>query len=204
MLFDKNYRIISPVDPALVEPITIACKAVDNWSTEEYARYEKVLADGKLVEFPFPIAKPNKEYTAEQSAILKSSRPLLEWIMSLPQYKGFKWIRGEVATLIPGVTLGWHKDPCWFHDNCVRLHVPIYTNEDCVQLWEDEEYHMELGNLYELNNRVMHSATNKGSTPRTHLILDIMSEEKWLHARMVDKVNPIALVDEPGDYYKAN
>ncbi len=203
MLFDKNHRIISPIDPALVEPITVACKAVDNWSTEEYARYEKVLADGKLVEFPFPIAKPNKEYTAEQSAILKSSRPLLEWIMSLPQYKGYKWIRGEVATLIPGVTLGWHKDPCWFHDNCVRLHVPIYTNEHCVQLWEGEEYHMELGNLYELNNRVMHSATNKGSTPRTHLILDIMSEEKWLHARMVDKVNPIALVDGPGDYYKA-
>lgn len=201
MLFESNYRVISAVAPELIDPVTEACKAVADWSNGKYDRFEKVLASGKLVEYPFPIAKPNKEYTPEQSAILKASKPLLDWIMSLPQYKGYKWIRGEVATLVPGVTLGWHKDPCWFHDNCVRLHVPIHTNKDCVQLWENEEYHMDLGNLYELNNRVTHSATNRGDDPRTHLILDIMPEEKWLVAIKIDKVNPIALVDEPGDYY---
>jgi hypothetical protein len=28
-----------------------------------------------------------------------------------------------------------------------------------------------------------------------------MPEEKWLVAIKIDKVNPIALVDEPGDYF---
>lgn len=199
MLFDKNYRVISAVDAGLVDPIAEACKAVADWSNGKYDRFEKVLADGKLVEYPFPISKPEKNYTEEQSAILKASKPLLDWIMSLPEFVGYKWIRGEVATLLPGVTLGWHKDPQWFHDNCVRLHVPINTNEKCVQLWTDEEYHMEMGNLYELNNRVIHSATNQGITPRTHLILDIMPEQKWAESR-ANKVNPIALVDGPGSY----
>lgn len=199
MLFEKNYRVISPIDPALVEPITQACKSVADWSSGDYDRFEKVLSAGKLVEYPFPISKPEKNYTAEQLEILKASKPLLDWIMSLPEFIGYKWIRGEVATLLPGVTLGWHKDPQWFHDNCVRLHVPINTNDKCVQLWEGDSYHMELGYLYELNNRVMHSATNAGSEFRTHLILDIMPEKKWSESR-ANKINPIALVDAHGTY----
>jgi hypothetical protein len=199
MLIENNYRVICPIDPALVEPITQACKAVADWSSGNYDRFEKVLSAGKLVEYPFPISKPEKNYTEEQTTILKASKPLLDWIMSLPEFTGYKWIRGEVATLLPGVTLGWHKDPQWFHDNCVRLHVPINTNKNCVQLWEGEEYHMELGYLYELNNRVMHSATNQGTEFRTHLILDIMPETKWAESR-ANKVNPIALVDAQGTY----
>jgi hypothetical protein len=58
---------------------------------------------------------------------------------------------------------------------------------------------MELGNLYELNNRVTHSATNQGKESRTHLILDLMPEAVWTAAR-ANKVNPIAIVDAPGDY----
>lgn len=198
MLFELNYRVVSAIDPQLVEPIANACEQA-SWDNGSYDRFEKVLADGKLVEYPFPISKPDKNYTEEQLAILKASKPLLDWIMSLKRFHDYKWIRGEVATLLPGVTLGWHKDPQWFHDNCVRLHVPIVTNDLCVQLWKNEEYHMELGNLYELNNRVMHSATNQGKEARTHLILDIMPEATWTQAR-ANKVNPIAIVDAPGDY----
>ena len=198
MLFESNYRVVESIDDGLVDPIIEACKKA-NWGNGSYDRFEKVLSDGKLVEYPFPISKPNKNYTDEQLEILKASKPLLDWILTLPRFAGYKWIRGEVATLLPGVTLGWHKDPQWFHDNCVRLHVPIYTNDQCVQLWKDDEYHMQMGNLYELNNRVMHSATNRGTEFRTHLILDIMPESKWQESRRLN-VNPIALVDAPGDY----
>lgn len=199
MLFDANYRILEAVDLRLVDPIIRTCLRA-NWNNGTYDRHERVLADGKLVEYPFPISKPNKNYTPEQLEILKASRPLLDWIIDLPRFAGYKWIRGEVATLVPGVTLGWHKDPQWFHDNCVRLHVPIITNDRCVQLWEGEEHHMSLGFLYELNNRVLHSAANRGIESRTHLILDIMPEALWLESRAKD-INPLAVVEADTSSY---
>jgi hypothetical protein len=59
---------------------------------------------------------------------------------------------------------------------------------------------MNLGLLYELNNRVLHSATNGGTEARTHLILDIMPEAEWLQSR-ADNVNPIAVVEEDSSSY---
>jgi hypothetical protein len=198
MLIDSNYRILEAIPEQLLSPIVEACKTA-GWDDGNYDRFEKPLKDGKLIEFPMPIARREQNYTVEQKSILAACRALLEWIMLRPQFAGYKWIRGEVATLLPGVELGWHKDPQWFHDNCVRLHVPIITNDQCVQLWEGQEFHMSYGYLYELNNRVMHSARNAGHQPRTHLILDLMPEEQWRKSRE-EGVNPVALVDAPGEY----
>ena len=131
MLIDVNYRTLSEIPKKLLKPIVDACKKAQ-WTDGNYDRFEKPLADGKLIEFPFPIAKREQNYTEEQRAILQACRPLLEWILSQPQFANYKWIRGEVATLVPGVELGWHRDPQWFHDRCVRLHVPIITNKRCV------------------------------------------------------------------------
>lgn len=198
MLIDSNYRILAPIPADLLQPIVEACSRAE-WTDGNYDRFEKPLADGKLLEFPFPIAKREQNYTDFQKELLTTCRPLLDWIMQLPQFAGYKWIRGEVATLLPGVELGWHRDPQWFHDNCVRLHVPIITNEQCVQLWEGAEFHMSYGNLYELNNRVMHSARNLGAEPRTHLILDLMPADEWQRSR-AEGISPVALVDQPGEY----
>jgi hypothetical protein len=198
MLIDVNYRTLSEIPKKLLKPIVDACKKAQ-WTDGNYDRFEKPLADGKLIEFPFPIAKREQNYTEEQRAILQACRPLLEWILSQPQFANYKWIRGEVATLVPGVELGWHRDPQWFHDRCVRLHVPIITNKRCVQLWENVEFHMAFGHLYELNNRVRHSARNAGRQSRTHLILDLMPELEWQQSRE-QGINPVALVDAPGEY----
>ncbi len=198
MLIDVNYRTLTAIPQDLLDPIVQACRTAQ-WGDGNYDRFEKPLASGKLIEFPFPIAKREQNYTVEQKAILQACRPVLDWIMTQPQFQGYKWIRGEVATLLPGVELGWHRDPQWFHDNCVRLHVPIITNDQCVQLWEGEEFHMALGHLYELNNRVKHSARNSGLEARTHLILDLMPEEQWRRSRE-QGVNAVALEDAPGEY----
>lgn len=198
MLIESNYLKVAEIPNDLLIPIIESCQQA-TWTDGSYDRFEKPLADGKLIEFPFPIARREPNYTDQQKLILESCRPLLEWIMSLPRFQGYKWIRGEVATLVPGVELGWHRDPQWFHDNSVRLHVPVITNENCWQLWENEEFHMMVGMLYELNNRVLHSARNSGDQDRTHLILDLMPEEKWINSRQ-QGINPVGLVDTPGEY----
>jgi len=195
VLFESNYRVVDNIDAGLIDPIAEACKKA-NWDNSSYDRFERALVSGRLVEYPFPVRKANNIYTPEQIDILKASGPLLDWILTLPRFAGYKWIRGEIATLPPGVTLGWHKDPHWYQDQCVRLHIPIYTNDQCLQLWRDQVYHMEIGWLYEVNNRVMHSATNKGTNYRTHIILDLMPQQLWKES-LEQGIDPSGLIDLP-------
>jgi hypothetical protein len=133
MYFYKNWRVLTEIPQIMLDPIIWQCLPA-NWSHESNSRHEEPLKDGKLIEFGFPIRNKSKEPTEEQYRILGACTELTNWLL----FEGYKWIRGEVATLMPGVKLGWHADPQWFHDKCVRIHVPIITNEDCIQLWKDD------------------------------------------------------------------
>ena len=199
MWFYKNWRIITEIPQTMLDPIIWHCLPA-NWNHESNTRTEPPLKDGKLIEFAFPIRDREKEPTEEQYKILGSCTELTDWLL----FEGYKWIRGEVATLMPGVKLGWHADPQWFHDQCVRIHVPIITNEHCVQLWKDDKEvefnkHMQVGYAYELNNRAIHSAYNAGNEPRVHLVLDCMAEDVWKHA-LENKVNVVEVIDENPSY----
>lgn len=199
MYFYKNWRVITEIPKFMLDPIIKVCLPA-NWNHESNTRNEPPLKDGKLVEFQFPIRDREKALTEEQSNILDACSELTDWLL----FEKYKWIRGEVATLMPTVKLGWHADPQWFHDKCVRIHVPIITNPDCVQLWKDDkgvifDKHMEVGYAYELNNRVQHSASNNGKEPRVHLILDCMPEEDWNEA-ISNKVNVVEIIDKNPSY----
>ena len=200
MYFYKNWRVLTEIPQIMLDPIIWQCLPA-NWSHESNSRHEEPLKDGKLIEFGFPIRNKSKEPTEEQYRILGACTELTNWLL----FEGYKWIRGEVATLMPGVKLGWHADPQWFHDKCVRIHVPIITNEDCIQLWKDDfteaEFtkHMQVGYAYELNNRAMHSAYNAGNQPRVHLVLDCMAEDVWNNA-IANKVNVVEVIDEDPSY----
>jgi hypothetical protein len=196
MKLDTNYNAVEFIDMRLLDPIIKACSSME-WSNPAYQRNEKVLASGKLLEYPFYISKRGQTYTDQETRLLESSRQLLQWIKGLPRYRGYEWIRGEVATLMPGVSLEWHKDPQWFHDNCMKIHVPLITNENCINLWEDEQVHFEVGQLYEFNNRVMHSAVNNSTLPRTHLIFDLMHIDRIKVAKD-QNIELWSFVDAPG------
>lgn len=194
MKLDTNYKVISKVPKEILDPIIFQCSDV-NWNNGTFNRFEKPLADGKLLEFPFPISKKSV-LTNEQQHLLEICNPILDWILQLPKFANFKFVRGEMATLLPTVKLGWHIDPHWFHKHCNRLHIPIITNQLCKQLWIKDSFHMEVGQLYELNNRVEHSAQNFGNIPRIHLIFDIINNDIWQQEIVVNKINPISMQGE--------
>lgn len=178
MFIEGNHQRLVPVAPALLTPAIAACAKVD-WSGIQFSRNEPSLADGRLMEFPFPISRHKRQRGDDEWEVLRACEPLLAWIRELRPFQGHRWIRGEVAALRPSVKLGWHIDNKWFHANCRRLHIPLITNEACVQLWRGERHHMEVGWLYELNNRVLHSAANEGQKARVHIILDTMSAVEY-------------------------
>ena len=189
MFIESNYRRLAPVDPALLAPAILACARVD-WSKTQFSRPEPSLADGRLIEFPFAISRPKRQRGEDEWEVLRACGPLLAWIREQPPFRADRWVRGEVAALRPGVTLGWHIDNRWFHANCRRLHIPLITNDACTQLWRGESYHMQVGWLYELNNRVMHSAANEGPQPRVHIILDTMPADRYSQA-LASGVDPL-------------
>lgn len=198
MRLEKKCGIITAVPYEILLPIIDICHKI-NWTNGTYQRPGKELHismvnQQKFLRFPkFPISNPTKIYTDEQKQLLATTDKLLDWILSLPQFQGYQFIQGQISTLMPNEQTEWHIDHCWFHTHGNRLHIPIITNDGCEHLWENQtSYHLEVGYLYELNNRVIHTARNRGNTLRTHIILDVIPEIHWQSA-VKDKVNPAAL-----------
>lgn len=194
MMMDGNERVLAPLERTLLDPVIAAFHAVD-WSGPEFSRPEGVLKDGRLVEYPMPIAQRSRVRTPAQDALVAATQPILDHIIAMPRFVHHMWVRGEIAGIPPGATLGWHIDTLWFHANCIRLHVPLLTNDGAYLLWEGVRSHLTVGRLYEINNRVLHSATNEGSALRVHLILDIMPIAQWDAAvaagtKMTDRLLP--------------
>jgi hypothetical protein len=47
-------------------------------------------------------------------------------------------------------------------------------------------WNLEMTSFYdEINNRIMHSACNRGASDRVHIILDLMTKEKGKEALMI-------------------
>lgn len=160
---------------AMVSNLVPLITSVD-WTDEEFDRNEITLKEGRLCLLPFPISKPEQLTSSPQRDILVSSLgPLINQISSL--FPKDKIVRGELVNLLPGKSLTPHVDVYWFHRESKRIHIPMLTNPLCKLSFEDRDYHLEPGKLYEINNRIMHSGYNKGNTPRIHLILDFMPEE---------------------------
>lgn len=88
----------------------------------------------------------------------------------------FDGISGLVvyARLPPNKTISEHFDPGFYLSVVHRLHIPIFTNEECYFTLNKKSFHMEEGVLYEINNLMKHSVENNGTKDRIHLIVDII------------------------------
>ena len=86
---------------------------------------------------------------------------VLDIVKNLP-VPSKKWL---VTIHTPGTKLITHQDA----PDKIRVHIPIYTNDDSNWIIDGEEYHMEPGYAYLVNSTLPHSVENKGSTDRIHI-----------------------------------
>lgn len=78
------------------------------------------------------------------------------------------------VNLPPGGHITPHADEGEYAAKRNRYHVPITTNKAtkvCVGP-EADEYHLEVGYIYQLANKQVHSVWNEGTTDRIHLVFD--------------------------------
>jgi hypothetical protein len=108
MWMSCDYKELGYIDSALIDPVKKLLEKYD-WTGKEYNRYEVPLVEGKLVVLPYLIYHPNQiVYTEDQLKIVDAVEPIVKTIMD--QFPGYTKVRGEVATLPPGVKIKLHYD----------------------------------------------------------------------------------------------
>lgn len=88
------------------------------------------------------------------------------------QYGMGYFIRANLVRLVAGGEITGHTDNNFSLVHSHRVHLPIITNEQVGFTVDNETINMKEGELWEINNRRMHSVRNDGPTDRVHLILD--------------------------------
>lgn len=78
------------------------------------------------------------------------------------------------ARLPPDKKITPHADPGFYLSIVHRIHIPIFTNDECYFELDKTKVHMKEGYVYEINNLMLHSAINNGKSDRIHLIVDII------------------------------
>jgi len=150
-----------------------------DWSKKDFDRNE--ILTTRIVRVPYGIRQERpQELTYDVQRVLDEFKTVDQWMHTL--YPDHTFIKCEIACLMPGDKLLFHVDPCWWHEHSHRIHVPIISNPDCFWCIEDREHYFDVGQYYEVNNRIYHTYCNRGDTFRLHLIFDIIENSKYQQA----------------------
>lgn len=76
-------------------------------------------------------------------------------------------VRGRFMLMPHKTCLTYHTDPS------PRIHIPIYTNENCMMIIEDKVYRLPYGSTYIVDTTKTHTALNASKDPRVHLIFSL-------------------------------
>jgi hypothetical protein len=86
--------------------------------------------------------------------------------------KQYKVVRGRFM-LMP------HKTCLTYHtDETPRIHIPIYTNDNCMMIINDQVQRLPFGNTYFVDTTQTHTALNASKDPRVHLVFCVDMETK--------------------------
>lgn len=150
---------------------------------EKYSTKEQVFYDTRRI---VAKSKYNKETTQFYSVmdfddeLTMLTKPVVEEINKfLPDYVPALC---QLATILPGQELKWHIDVFLYQQFTNKLHIPIITNDNSYfDAFVNDEYvdrvNMKVGQVYNIDNLTLHRSINKGSTPRTHLIIDVIKKD---------------------------
>ena len=87
-------------------------------------------------------------------------------IAEFPDYK-----QAFFLLIPPGGMIHRHEDT---PKRIKTYHIPIKTNKKCVNIMHPGGgFHLEVGNIYQVNRQIEHESFNRGKTNRIHLLVEI-------------------------------
>ncbi len=126
----------------------------------------------------------------------------LEWIASQLGIEDAVIVQADVARMPPGGDTVMHTDTRYQQRYSRRYNIAVSTNDDCWLYHNSYDLenggtrdHINEGEVWELNNKIIHTAVNYGKTWRTHLIIDVMPKDYYI--RMFEVCDPYRKVPNP-------
>jgi hypothetical protein len=172
MQINVPYKELGTVPVELVNKAASLCNEID-WSDNRYTRDNDISLStySRLLPIPSPSCS-DFSYTEKEQQLINVCKDI---IATLPDsFASMTILNCEIATLPPNTLIKLHYDGRWSHKQSNRIHIPITSNDNSVNTWLNTKCKMNPGKFYELNNRVLHGASNYGTTNRTHLIIDFV------------------------------
>lgn len=104
--------------------------------------------------------------------------PLMHQIIADHYPEGGTIVRAVAAKLVAGGVIKPHRDthPSFHFGH--RIHIPISTNARVRFNLDGRPYRFALGHVYEINNQLQHSVSNKGDSDRITFIFDYIPPAK--------------------------
>jgi hypothetical protein len=145
-----------------------------------------------------------RNYTPEINTLWNDIlKPQCEYLASLTGIADPVIVQADIARMKPvtGDTV-MHTDTRYNQRYSRRYNIAISTNPECWLYHFSYDLnnggrrdHIDPGEMWELNNKIVHTAVNYGATWRTHLIIDVMPQNYY--DRMLELYNPYAKVPNP-------
>ena len=183
-------RALGTVDiTALREAVLAIPEAM--WDAENAGKPNRfqALDATRHILFRFP-ARLSDWRTGEDRPLMDEWRalvaPVITAAIAAYGYERGGFPRIMLANMAPGGVIHPHRDTNasakWPH----KIHVPLTTNDKVTFFVEGKGYHFPEGEAVEVNNMGLHAVTNKGESPRIHLIFEYYDldqpEPEWLPA----------------------
>jgi hypothetical protein len=104
--------------------------------------------------------------------------PLMHQIIADHYPGGGTIVRAVAAKLVAGGVIKPHRDthPSFHYGH--RIHIPVSTNARVRFNLDGRPYRFALGHVYEINNQLQHSVSNKGDSDRITFIFDYIPPAK--------------------------
>lgn len=176
------YRLLGNINPeSLIEKTKfILDNGWDNYSFDPGPPYNEINKVQSL-DMIFLFSLPEKEnlvlqnliYSKELLTLFKEEIQLITDIFNGCYYnKQIKRI--SLNNMKPRSVIPEHVDFMYHYETTIRVHVPIYTNENVIFNFPsvNESLHMKVGQVIEFNNNIPHSGKNDSDVDRVHLLLD--------------------------------
>lgn len=187
MNFAGNFTRIGEVDVAPLQRKVLALTA-DDWARESVRqqRYE-AHRDTEFIGLVYDLDFRHRRATRRPA--LATFEPALKPIFPLiaahyentPKGRALcerfglgYFVRASLVRLKPGGRIALHQDLNFSLGHSHRVHVPVITNDDVWFSVGHETLNLRPGEIWEINNRRLHSVRNDGAGERVHLILDFV------------------------------
>ena len=199
-LFEKKYYYIKDdtrpfiflgdIDLNLVAPAT---EYILDTASEKNLRWDKNRSFEGSYWWTFPFCFRFSEYQHKMLESTSEKVTSLNQLYTLlcPIFERVEQLRPdleifytEINYILPGESIRPHKDnfggldaSFWFLGCTCRIHVPLSTNNGAIMTSGNETKHLPVGTIYEFHNNLIHHVENKGSSPRVHLVMDLVPKK---------------------------